>query len=282
MALRQQIVQYVTTGVRDSVLEQGLCTERKDASFFDTLLGNITPAKDPAMTKNLQVTKFFLEGEHPFKSFAPDMFRELRKNEGIDDERYLHILSQPANERLSEGASGAFMFFCGGGEFIVKTIRGREARVLHESLPKYYTYLKENSDSFLCRFLGSYSLQMYEQTFYFVVMLNCFDPKAKINERFDIKGSWVGRSADPVKSTKRCVCRHCNTYFVPAQNERCNVIVGVHEANVVLKDNDLQTKISLDPVEATRVLGILKSDSALLGELGVIDYRYSPRLMIYW
>jgi 1-phosphatidylinositol-4-phosphate 5-kinase len=213
-----------------------------------------------------------LEGEHPFKAFAPGVFQELRSNEGIDDERFLKVLSPTANERLSEGASGAFMFFCGGGEFIVKTIRAREAKVLHQSLGMYHSYLKKHKNSLLCRFLGSYSLSMYAQTFYFVVMLNCFDPKADIQERFDIKGSWVGRSADPAKATKKVVCRHCNSYFVPAAKEQCTVIVGKHEANVVLKDNDLHTKISLAPFEAYRVLAILKKDSDLLGEMGVLDY----------
>ena len=85
---------------------------------------------------------------------------------------------------IFSGASGAFMFFCGGGEFIVKTIKPREAKVLHSSLRLYHAYLKANKNSLLCRFLGSYSLGMYEQTFYFVVMANCFDPKADINERW--------------------------------------------------------------------------------------------------
>ena len=50
------------------------------------------------------------------------------------------------------------------------------------------------------------------------------------------------------------------------------MIVGQHEANVVLKDNDLHVKISLAPFESYRVLDILKKDSDLLGELGVLDY----------
>jgi 1-phosphatidylinositol-4-phosphate 5-kinase len=146
---------------------------------------------DKAIVEGLQVTEFLLDNELPFKSFAPDLFREIRQQEGIDDEYYLELLSSPANERLSEGASGAFMFFCGNGEFIVKTIRSREARVLHQSLPLYTSYLRKNTGSLLCRFLGSYSLAVYSQTFYFVIMRNCFDPCADINERYDIKGRYV-------------------------------------------------------------------------------------------
>lgn len=276
IALRKQIVTYVTRGVKDSIERKNLRRPQDydlkyylDNFFVDVCLNWET--KDPAVTPGLEVFDFVMD-EHPFKAFAPTLFKQLRENEGINDEKYLSVLSSNAKERLSEGASGAFMIFCGGGEFIVKTIRAREARVLHESLTAYAAHLKDNSDSFLCRFLGSYSLKMYAQTFYFVVMLNCFDPTAEINERFDIKGSWVGRSAEKEKGTKRTVCRHCNTYFVPSKKEKCDMIVGPHESNVVLKDNDLRVKISLQPVEYSRVMSVLRKDSDLLGKLGVMDY----------
>ena len=49
-------------------------------------------------------------------------------------------------------------------------------------------------------------------------MLNCFDINATINERYDIKGSWVGRSAsEHTNRSKRVICRHCNTYYIPNQ-----------------------------------------------------------------
>ena len=51
------------------------------------------------------------------------------------------------------------------------------------------------------------------------------------------------------------------------------MVVGGHEANVVLKDNDMRTKISLHPTDTARVLSILQKDSDLLGRLGVMDYR---------
>lgn len=50
--------------------------------------------------------------------------------------------------------------------------------------------------------------------------------------------------------------------------------VGYHEANIVLKDNDLRTKINLTATDCQQVLDMLKKDSELLGELGVLDYRY--------
>lgn len=276
VALRKQIIYYVTRGVQDAIAQKNLCFSRKTIHGIDGimefLMNDWKKAIDRAVTPETSVMEFFLDGEYPFRVYAGATFAQLRANEGITEEVYQKILSQPAKERLSEGASGAFMFFCGGGEYIVKTIRAREAKVLHSFLPTYVKYLQENKKSFLCRFLGSYSLQMYDQTFYFVVMLNAFDPRATINERYDIKGSWVGRSADPMKANKRTVCRHCNTYFIPSQGEQCSVIVGPHEANIVLKDNDLRTRISLNQDDTLRAIETLKKDSQLLGEIGVLDY----------
>ena len=268
MALRQQIVQYVSMGVRNAVMQQHV-DDKPPTNWL-----SILDRPDSAIVPGLDVLEFMLDGEYKFKAFAPDLFRKLRLLEGIDDETFLRVLSASANERLSEGASGAFMFFCGGGEYIVKTIRAREAKVLHQHLNTFSNYIKKHPDSLLCRFLGSYSLEMFSQTFYFVVMLNCFDPHAYINERFDIKGSWVGRSAEPSKKTKKVVCRNCNEYFIPSQNQQCRAVVGLHEANVVLKDNDLRTKISLSSQEAARLQNILLRDSDLLGKMGVLDYRF--------
>ncbi len=271
MALRKHIVSLVTRGVITAI--NTYTTTTSDDKLIDKMLDRTQiMKKDIALIEGMKYSHFLLDDEYPFKCFAPDTFRNLRQLEGIDDAKIIDVLSKPANERLSEGASGAFMFFCGGNEYIVKTIRAREARVLHKMLDEYYDYLCNHRNSLLCRFLGSYSLQMYEQTFYFCIMQNCFNPKAKINERFDIKGSWVGRSAEPSRASKKVVCRHCNTYFLPTASEQCTVIVGAHEADVVLKDNDLRSKIILNPIDAIKVRQILKSDSDLLGKFGVLDY----------
>ena len=83
-------------------------------TLLEQTLGPSFAPKDKAVVPGQPVLSFLLDNEHPFKAFAPEMFRELRQSEGIDDEFYLKVLSSTANERLSEGASGAFMFFCGG------------------------------------------------------------------------------------------------------------------------------------------------------------------------
>lgn len=279
LALRKQIVNYVTMGITQAasgnIAQLGTVMTnpiiKAFQSFRDSLATFFFP-KDPRLD-DLQVTQFLLDGEHPFCSFASDIFKEIRAQEGISEPYYLDALQKTEREQLSEGASGAFMFFCGGGDFLVKTINCNEANVLHRSLKLYRDYLGQNSSSLLVRFLGSYSLKVYAQTFYFVVMRNIFEPGTDINERYDIKGSWINRSAAAPMPNKRVVCRHCNEMFTPAAKEKCGKIIGPHEANVVLKDNDLRTKISLKTKDAIPTLEIIKKDSDLLAQMGVLDYR---------
>jgi hypothetical protein len=288
IALRQQIVKYVTMGIMRAASlqmasdlvdgEEGTTYNNvfvdmfKKTTKYLAKIPEFCRKKDPILD-NMQVTEFLLENEHPFKAFSPDVFQKLRGLEGVDDQQYLTALQTTEKEQLSEGASGAFMFFCGGGDYIVKTIKKGESDVLNRSLPAILDYLEENPRSLLVRFMGSYSLGVYAQTFYFVVMRNIFEPGCDVNERYDIKGSWVNRSAAPSAPNKKVICRHCNEMFMPINKEKCSQIVGYHEANVVLKDNDLRTKISLRAKDAFPVLEVIKNDSDLLASLGVMDYR---------
>ena len=46
----------------------------------------------------------------------------------------LNQVSNIAQEKLSEGSSGAFMFFSKNGRFIIKTLAKDEAQSLHRSI----------------------------------------------------------------------------------------------------------------------------------------------------
>jgi 1-phosphatidylinositol-4-phosphate 5-kinase len=175
-------------------------------------------------------------------------------------------------ERLTEGGSGAFMFFCGSGEFVVKTVKSEEADTLLDILDQYRKHLEENPSSMLVRFYGLHSLTMYNQVFRFVVMKNIFPPAATINQRYDIKGSWVNRSGGVVPPGKKIFCRHCGELFVSGSQTPCPDIVGVHEPNFVLKDNDFTSKIRLRPEDAYSTIDILNRDSDALCSMGITDY----------
>lgn len=154
----------------------------------------------------------------------------------------------------------------------VKTVDSAEARTLLEILEKYEVHLQENAHSLLVRFLGLHSLKMYNRVFSFVVMRNIFPPLATINQRYDIKGSWVDRNSAPVPPGVRVLCRHCGELFVSGSQTSCPDLVGEHEANIVLKDNDFTSKIRLKPDDAYNLIDVLNRDSDALCAMGITDY----------
>lgn len=165
------------------------------------------------------------------------------------------------------------MFFCGNGEFVVKTILKTESETLLEILNQYVTHLTNTPESLLVRFLGCHSLKMYNQNFHFVVMKNIFPPSAIINTRYDIKGSWVNRNGGVVPPGKKIFCRHCGELFISGSAvNSCPDIVGKHEANFTLKDNDFTTKIRLRPEDSYTMIETLHKDSDALCAMGITDY----------
>lgn len=71
---------------------------------------------------------------------------------------------------------------------------------------------------------GAYKLRIYGTSFYFFVTNNIFlNPKNEvINEKYDLKGSWVKRNSTPPQVGQRVTCTHCNQKFVftPRKNKK--------------------------------------------------------------
>jgi len=89
---------------------------------------------------------------------------------------------------------------------MIKTITHEEVQVMQTILPQYLSYLKENPDSFLCRILGMYRVQMYHlrRTIYFIVMESSFKgASGKMDVQYDCKGSHVGRNANPGDTVRK-------------------------------------------------------------------------------
>ena len=104
--------------------------------------------------------------------------------------------------RFSEGKSGSFMYFTHDRALLVKTIDVSEAAVLRAHAPAYVRHLVDFPHSYLTRIYGTYSITMYNTTVHFVVMSNVFAsalPRAVgmplMDERYDLKGSWVDRNS---------------------------------------------------------------------------------------
>lgn len=166
------------------------------------------------------------------------------------------------------------MFFSHDQQLIVKSMSDEESTFLRSIAAEYASFLLTNPDSLLTRFYGCHAIRLYGNTFNFVVMANLFSTEKVIHRRYDIKGSWVNRSAKHPSKGKSVTCRHCNAKYVfgSTDAENCRARVGRHEPNVVLKDNDLTAKVRLDPKVAEDLYDQLVKDANFLSRLGIMDY----------
>lgn len=193
-----------------------------------------------------------------------------------------------------------FFFFTKDERFIAKSCTLEEITHIRRSSLMISNYFLENPDSFITRIYGAYKLKIYGTSFYFFVTNNIFlNPNDEvINEKYDLKGSWVKRNSTLPQIGEKVTCTHCNQKYIftgtkrpekkqiskkklkpqlsTSENEnidRCPVqVLGNHEPNVILKDNDLKHKIRLPGSTARFLLIQLEKDTEILCSLGVMDY----------
>ncbi|KDO32428.1 hypothetical protein SPRG_22110 [Saprolegnia parasitica CBS 223.65] len=265
LALRCEVLYYTTTGIIQAAKEIVTLPDNATVNQLRLLPQGQTTLDAPSSTTI-------------FTDFCPHVFHAIRHHFGVSTEAYVQSLSKTTKERLSEGASGAFMFFSQDQQLIVKSMSPGEASFLQSIAPEYGSYLLSHPDSLLTRFYGCHSVQLYGSTFYFVVMANLFSDNSKtIHRRYDIKGSWVNRSAKQPTKGKSVTCRHCNGKFIfgvaDAESNACPLRVGGnHEPNVILKDNDLTQKVRLNEAEAEELYAHICKDASFLASHGIMDY----------
>jgi 1-phosphatidylinositol-4-phosphate 5-kinase len=277
LALRCEVLYYTTTGIIQAVRDtQHLPPGANQQELY------LQPQGTEENRASLGVDEYMIRTRPKaalgkgtlFIDYCPHTFQTIREHFGVDTNQYIESLGRTTKERLSEGASGAFMFFSHDQQLIVKSMSDEESAFLRSIAPEYASFLLTNPDSLLTRFYGCHAIRLYGKTFNFVVMANLFSTDKIIHRRYDIKGSWVNRSAKHPSKGKRVTCRHCNAKFVfgSTDAENCPAQVGRHEPNVVLKDNDLTARVRLDPKVAEDLYDQLVKDANFLSRLGIMDY----------
>mmetsp|Transcript_22171 Transcript_22171/g.69149 ORF Transcript_22171/g.69149 Transcript_22171/m.69149 type:complete len:909 (-) Transcript_22171:215-2941(-) len=211
------------------------------------------------------VTDF--SNEVTFHDYAPRIFHNLRRRFNIDEDEYCRELSGARRERFSEGKSGAFLYFSETGRYIVKTTSKSEARDLVRLLPAYHQHFLQHPDSLLLRYVGLHAITLYGQKMHFVVMESVFASHLKIHERYDLKGSWVGRRAHKLVDKRRGVRR--------VQNSEWPQFTGARFApgfSEVRKDLDLHRPLILNPADAHHLASQMKVDARFLERHRIMDY----------
>jgi 1-phosphatidylinositol-4-phosphate 5-kinase len=98
----------------------------------------------------------------------------------------------------SSGKSGSLFYYTEDQKFMLKTISQDEFNKLKEILSQYYEHLTKNPESLMTRFYGMHKVKWRMKGTvktvkkYLVIMNNVFRD-FEVGERFDLKGSTVGR-----------------------------------------------------------------------------------------
>eukprot|EP01116_Phalansterium_solitarium_P001444 TRINITY_DN1123_c0_g1_i1.p1 TRINITY_DN1123_c0_g1~~TRINITY_DN1123_c0_g1_i1.p1 ORF type:complete len:791 (+),score=195.66 TRINITY_DN1123_c0_g1_i1:149-2521(+) len=193
-----------------------------------------------------------------FKDYAPRAFQHLRVQFGISADDYLVSLCNtlPSGENAlrewpTPGKSGSLFFFSHDMKYILKTIPKREAKLLRELLPSYFKHVMANAHTLLPRFFGLHRIKPHlGKQVRFVVMANVFYTSLTIHDRYDLKGSKLGRMASEEEISK-------------------------FGRSVMYKDLDWNLraqKIRLGPGLKEAFVDQLQRDCELLERLGVMDY----------
>ena len=122
-------------------------------------------------------------------------------------------------EKYTEGRSASFFYFSEDSKYIVKTLTLTEAQLFIRILPSYCEYMCAYPSTFITRICGFHSMKMYGLTLYIIVMSNVLETAVSIDERFDLKGSYVERYSQVLQSAYRDENLHRNTKNMEEKNK---------------------------------------------------------------
>ncbi|KAL9654925.1 hypothetical protein ABK040_008715 [Willaertia magna] len=187
-----------------------------------------------------------------FYDYAPFPFRHLRERFGIDPSHFLLSLCHETSLSIlgTPGKSGALFFFSADMEYMLKTVTKKESKFLRRILPDYYNHVMSNPNTLITRFYGLYSIKPKGgKNVRFLIMNNVFDTTLFVSERYDLKGSTVGRSASEKEKARE---------------------------TPVLKDldfkKDRKRKLKVGAQMKNLILHQLKMDAEWLESMKIMDY----------
>ncbi len=123
-------------------------------------------------------------------------FMSLRRKSGVSNEDVAASLQLPATFSLSEVSENS-LILTGDERFFLKTVSRAEFSQLLEMSAGYCAHMSEHPSSALVWILGAYKLGVFTSLRkvkrMLVLMENVLGPAATLAERFDLKGSEMGR-----------------------------------------------------------------------------------------
>ncbi|XP_050383387.1 phosphatidylinositol 4-phosphate 5-kinase 5-like [Argentina anserina] len=144
--------------------------------------------------------------EFKWKDYCPLVFRTLRKLFKVDAADYmLSICGNDALRELSSpGKSGSFFYLTNDDQYMIKTMRKAEVKVLIRMLSAYYNHVRAYENTLVTKFYGLHCVKLTGQPIQkkvrFIIMGNLFCSEYSIHRRFDLKGSSLGRTTDKAET----------------------------------------------------------------------------------
>ncbi|XP_060881147.1 phosphatidylinositol 4-phosphate 5-kinase type-1 beta-like [Metopolophium dirhodum] len=186
-----------------------------------------------------------------FYIYAPLTFHYFRHLFGINSEDYTtSFCNSPLRELSNPGASKSIFYLTPDDKFIMKSVQQTEDQCLVHLLSKYTTYLTDNRESLLPKFSGFYGFQCNSISNKIVTMNNLLPSGIKMHQKFDLKGSTLGRNASVREKRKKSP-----TYKdLDFKNE-------LHPRGLFLKTD---TRLAL--------LKTIANDCEILKEFNIMDY----------
>lgn len=201
-------------------------TSRQENLSTSKHLGNVIAEQFEILRKKVS----FQGAEFAFDDYSPQIFNQIRKFSGIEYSDYIKSFESTTMPSFSEGKSGAFMYFSSDKKYVVKTTTESELAKLLTILPDYQAYIEKevgfNRNTLLTRYLGAHRIVMYNIPLYFVVMQNLCP--FKVDEKYDLKGSWVNRHGSQVLPKKNLEPGSTNPFL----GSRPRKNVGVEYCNI--------------------------------------------------
>mmetsp|Transcript_21416 Transcript_21416/g.70952 ORF Transcript_21416/g.70952 Transcript_21416/m.70952 type:complete len:629 (-) Transcript_21416:146-2032(-) len=217
------------------------------------------------------------KGLYKFKDYAPKVFRNLRYFFGVDDKAYLQSIGQDGLHEISTAEtgskSGQKFLISADGRYFMKTITKSECKFFRKILPQYYNHMKNSRNTLLCRFFGLHRIKPGK--LHLLVMCNIFDTERVVHDRYDLKGSTVGRQVSEAEKKNPTVILK-DLDFIKANGK---IVVGADRRQQMMTQvqADCNFLQSIGVMDYSLLLGIHWREKAVDTKEGGSDHRASPK-----
>ncbi|RNC52874.1 putative phosphatidylinositol-4-phosphate 5-kinase-like [Trypanosoma cruzi] len=182
-----------------------------------------------------------------FTDYSPMCYRHIREFFNIEPRAYCDVLMRSRwHSTPTPGKSAAQLFFC-GKDWVIKTMTTEESEFLRSILHRYYFFVLDNPHTLLPHFVGHHRLEIAGDKINFIIMQNVFATGNAIHEKYDLKGSTVGRFATEAEKRKQTCTQ---------------------------KDLDLNRPIHVGPARRQQLIEQINKDCDFLKRSHVMDYSF--------